>query len=945
MTSTTQSIVVTVFEGRNFAKKPDHVYIQCRFNNEILTTDPVHQTTTPIWDTELVWNIDHKQLSYLRSVRAKLKLLVYLINRENQREEIGFVILDLRAASVGEKGGEKWYPLIKTTSPFRPELKLSFLITSQRQSITYSPTVRDELDVEKDHPRSKKRDNNENPTAVPQHADLGVGTTSERPIPTPLPTFDLFQQGTPPTVPVSYLNGYYQVGSYSPSQTFFTLFVTISFAEYVTQLHPYPGEYYFYYQFLGMDIRTQSFESLDRPDFPAERLSIHLHAYKQELSTLLAQIKTIAMFLCNGDVVVGVCEVGLGSLSVKIVKGEDGVEEYVLPVMRPEMQVCVDKEGHVPTVGVSLAVMMDVDPPSLHKQENGTDHVVPTKISQIPVKKEMPDIQPNLTVLHQETSKMNQKLETNDIVIQPKEQKKEVHTVVENTTEAMNTINPPPQSFLGPVRKVETNSYIARDQKTSYISTAETQMQREDVETYHSEQLQTRDEPYHEFRVSIELRAIKNVTINSATAFLTFTYTPFTSIPVSTTPVPIRKSTEGELVVLDHCFTSFEVIKLPALFYGCLQVPLVVEMWHRDETGEGDVKIGSGTVVMGGVRDGRREWWCSVVGSDVVPVGKVCDVHVLVTIQDFGPVSATMTGYGSKDMMEQNVKETEEYQTALELEIWKQHKQKEWTDEWKVKEEEWRVKCERELRDRDEERQSVMNEKMKEYQEWLGELESVSRRLESREEELMRRERGLEIREEEVGRRERKAEKREEELKVIENGMNQVIKDAEKRVKKYEESVEKANKERDQYRQQCLEFEVGKTKKEEGETEEWKNKMELLKKQNKEWEEKLERVTKSRHELKKKYKGLHDLYVRAKSMLLQDKENIYVGQGGTNNVDGELKGVKRDVETLRGKVCDPVAQSEMERLKKEKEFLISTGYDEEDGLVQAITSKIQSFTI
>ncbi|KAJ2996883.1 hypothetical protein HDV02_006058 [Globomyces sp. JEL0801] len=115
MANTTHTILVTVFEGRNFVKKPDQVYIQCRFNNEILTTDPVLQSSSPIWDTELAWDIDHKLLSYLRSQRATLKLVVYSINGTSQREPLGYVILDLRAATAGSPPHpDKWYPLINS---------------------------------------------------------------------------------------------------------------------------------------------------------------------------------------------------------------------------------------------------------------------------------------------------------------------------------------------------------------------------------------------------------------------------------------------------------------------------------------------------------------------------------------------------------------------------------------------------------------------------------------------------------------------------------------------------------------------------------------------------------------------------------------------------------------------------------------------------------------
>jgi hypothetical protein len=85
--SSRHSIIVTLLEGtlksysgRNFTKSKNFLYIQTHFNNEILTTDPIKQTQNPIFDTELVWFVTHKQLSFFKSqsnlydnLRAEIK--------------------------------------------------------------------------------------------------------------------------------------------------------------------------------------------------------------------------------------------------------------------------------------------------------------------------------------------------------------------------------------------------------------------------------------------------------------------------------------------------------------------------------------------------------------------------------------------------------------------------------------------------------------------------------------------------------------------------------------------------------------------------------------------------------------------------------------------------------------------------------------------------------
>ncbi len=75
-------------------------------------------------------------MSFLRSSRATLKLQVYSINQTKQREPLGYVILDLRAAVQGSPPyPEKWYPLINSRGPFRPEIKLSFVVSSEKTSL------------------------------------------------------------------------------------------------------------------------------------------------------------------------------------------------------------------------------------------------------------------------------------------------------------------------------------------------------------------------------------------------------------------------------------------------------------------------------------------------------------------------------------------------------------------------------------------------------------------------------------------------------------------------------------------------------------------------------------------------------------------------------------------------------------------------------------------
>ncbi|KAJ1560136.1 hypothetical protein HK405_008106, partial [Cladochytrium tenue] len=188
------SVLVTVREGRNFpstntagARPSSRVYLQCRFNNEILTTDPEPLVPDPVWDTELAWDIPAKPLGFLRSQRAKLKLVAYEIDSAGARSQLGYIVLDLRSAqasrprwaadpALDRAAAWSWCPLLNyarssaaaSPSPFRPEIRVGFCIVpksapaarpppSQRPARSRPPSATVPLFVAPSSPRSPPR--------------------------------------------------------------------------------------------------------------------------------------------------------------------------------------------------------------------------------------------------------------------------------------------------------------------------------------------------------------------------------------------------------------------------------------------------------------------------------------------------------------------------------------------------------------------------------------------------------------------------------------------------------------------------------------------------------------------------------------------------------------------------------------------------------------------
>lgn len=235
--------------GRNFRREKAHIYLQCRFNAEILTTDPVEHLAQPVWDTAFSWTVSPKLLSQLRSQRTHLKLSCYSLNEDNSsREIIGYVMLDLRSPTQ-----HVWLPLVNTrNSAFRPEILVDFRISNPQDHVSLEAATASAVAapvVAKPRPKS----------AVSQPKKLLVAPkTTVKPASAPV------QNTKQPTNIVKvelHGDGWYQVENDAAQDVYFTLWISISFAENLMLLSPTSVEtgYYFHYNLFGNDIMTQQY--------------------------------------------------------------------------------------------------------------------------------------------------------------------------------------------------------------------------------------------------------------------------------------------------------------------------------------------------------------------------------------------------------------------------------------------------------------------------------------------------------------------------------------------------------------------------------------------------------------------------------------------------------------------------------------------------------------
>ncbi|KAI8822828.1 Cep120 protein-domain-containing protein, partial [Chytriomyces cf. hyalinus JEL632] len=403
------------------------LYLQCRFNNEILTTDPVPFDEEPVWDTDLAWDISHKPLAFLRTQRAKLKLVCYAIDALNRRVQVGYVMLDLRTAASavssdlnaplesGKENPSVWYPLlnVNTTkktpmSVFKPELKIAFVII---QKVAATGSI---LPKGSSKQKRLKKSNIPSSAASPKPMLISSpkairiqlypdGATSFsysshetfdfRQPPSPAYQFNQNQTlfTTTSGLPIELTpTGCYQIGFNGPN---WLLNFTIAFAENLSILRPpsldsnavstTPVEgYYFSYSFLGNTVTTTPFPNLSKPSFPSERISFRIRASEHDFSQFLGDVEVLVVSLCQepGSEVIGYAEVPLMSVmaganeksrDLESNVDEMGVVETVVTFYDAKQELPVSVDGKVAGLGISVIVSPDFQSDLMEAETGG----------------------------------------------------------------------------------------------------------------------------------------------------------------------------------------------------------------------------------------------------------------------------------------------------------------------------------------------------------------------------------------------------------------------------------------------------------------------------------------------------------------------------------------------------------------------------------------------
>ncbi|XP_071098431.1 centrosomal protein of 120 kDa-like [Haliotis cracherodii] len=747
-------VVISVLEGRKFPKRARHKIIaEARFDGELLATDPVDHVETPDFTQELAWELDKKALQQHRLQRTSIKIQCFAYDVQSTlKEAIGYVILDLRAATTNKQVA-KWHQILHSKyHKSKPEIRLALYLDDDKNP---SPGILPGL----------------SPVRAIDEADLAKGLQPH----TLKPALNEDE-------------GYYQIGPAKRHTEQFVLSVTIAYASNLAQLIPSTlplpasGGYFFYYSLLGNDVTNESFADLINPSFPAERASVRLRSSVDALRVFFHSQPGIQIHLCCGDQSLGSCEVPLASL---IKKGS--TEIYMKPVTidgafqlippnKTKQQLPPMASDLTPNVGVSVVLrkedMATVTPVKDTPASGGLRSVGASPILKGHADRHSPT---HAGVAQQERPKVTQtKPRPEEVKVKAKERERDEDDYTE-TFEDENT--PDNVSDLGdeqnnngkqssgevapPVGSVEPdrNQYPA----TKVLHSAATPISESTTQHHVSIPAQS-----HHFIFSIDLRSIRDhISTHTNNVYLKYSY-PFFGVasPVLTNPpVEIRKGME---VLLPQSFCAFSfACPLQQLQDMFLRVPLIVEIWHRDRQLSKDILLGGARLPLGQIitvdkskvmnntgGSGWRQEYSDRIAASSVDGKSACmfEISTVLSLEDWGPLptqpvipssenQGLSSGYAASGVesgggIETSPRQSAEYKAALELEMWKEGQEQAFENQLKQKEAAYMRALAEEWKKRDREREVLLQKKVVEYTLHEEQLKKALTSLEKRDKQL-----------------------------------------------------------------------------------------------------------------------------------------------------------------------------------------------------------------
>nr|XP_046202483.1 centrosomal protein of 120 kDa isoform X2 [Oncorhynchus gorbuscha] len=727
--------------GRQFPKSQRHnLIVHAKFDGEQLATDPVDHKEQPQFCTELAWELDRRTLHQHRLQRTPIKLQCYAVDTTTSVKEcVGYIILDLR--SVQEiKQAPKWYPLLSSKYT---KLKPAILLTIALEN----DTKQTELSLERF--KAKK--------APPRQGSPVLSNLLPEKLEAVLKEDE----------------GYHQIGHQDYCTDLFVLSVTVAFATKLEQLIPSTmklvgegSEFFFYYTLLGNDITSEPFQNLISPSFEPERASVRIRSSDPVLLAFLSLQPSLQVHLCCGNHSLGSTEVSLAGLaksSVDLEKQVATVEgAFILqPPNRAKQSLPPVPMDLQPTVGVSITLRREALTTPVGANAEGDGPLIPLKTGTVehvlppspPAEKWPRTPSPGIkspikspTSLAESPPNPLTESEANSLQVEADLQAQPLPT---GSVLAPCQVEDEPEGGL--------SSVSVSAPKIAIPSSA------------------------HHYCFSMDLRSVRNINLGfPVSCTLRYAYQFFGSAaPIMTNPpVEVKRNME---VFLPQSYCAFDFAALPHQVQDTfLRVPLVVEVWNKN-TSSRDILLGTASIQLSHLLTAEKSRFLGPMGqqhwrqtfSERIPVikaqgisaagtgpsEKVAELCYVTTLENLGLVKvqdivmseSSQNGYSvaqktvpalrpappsSAGRVPTEPRETLEYRAALELEMWKEMQEDLFDDQLKKKELGHMQALAEEWKKRDRERESLVRKKEVEYNILEEQLQKILADLEKREKHL-----------------------------------------------------------------------------------------------------------------------------------------------------------------------------------------------------------------
>ncbi|KAG8190315.1 hypothetical protein JTE90_014421 [Oedothorax gibbosus] len=755
-------IVISVLEGQNFPTRHDkYLLCEARFDGEVMSTDPVSHIMRPLFNTELAWEVDKKGLQMHRLQRSPIKLHWFAVDLDLvKKESIGYMILDIRLAQE-KLQGPKWYPILSSKyQREKPEVLLSLYLEKAideiPQSIPNGHSSQNSRRNSLSHERGCKKTvpvSSRNPKQSPLKTPVQTPNVSIIPVLKPV----LLSQA-----------GCYQIGPSELCREKFNFSITLAFAANLNKLTP-PAMlksskgFYFYYSLFDNDVTTEKFSSLSNPDFLAERASVRISSSTKLLAEYFEQNPNLEILLCCGDISLGSGQIPLGPLSCvhgRNINQEPLCIEGSVQITPTEKTSRCGGDDLSPFVGVTVVLQADK---SEEESDLPKENATPPQAN--PIAQEPPHNFPMMTL--KKTQNFTKGFSESEDM-HPSQSSHSTKRAMSRQESVNATQNTGPDDPSSGSNNHSSDNTPPEMRDASSINSPPNSLP---IKSDNGQQC-------HLFSFSLDLCNFKATRLaHPINLFIRYSYPFFGTNSAMVTHPDVEVTLKRE-VSIPHGYCSFDFATTFAQLKSTYwETPLILEVLHRKKGGQ-EQQVGTARINLFQVLDApkvshtvdekkgmRQMSTCKVVVTS--PEGyEIGEIYAALTLIDFGITSSSLCDHRSNQptvscynevrsfmpnfnvpLLRQNgLTQDELLQAALELELWQDRQRELFRAQLKDKEVQHLTVLTSQWKQRDMERELLLQRQIQECQKLENKLKSTLKDAELKEKQLSSQEAELSMR-------------------------------------------------------------------------------------------------------------------------------------------------------------------------------------------------------